>query len=348
MIPGEIQDFHGQHGEDTTAQLLGRRFWYLRRSVDIEGADFLVQLRSSSLDALESRRPEIFVLGIVQSKFFRPGTTVYIKKSYCVDLDDAPIEHFFLMCHTQDDQELTHTYFFTAEQVMRLPYNAENDAYRFYIGRDDPYADRKDLPPSQILDTIQNGILKSKEEKNIRYIQRLFLHTRAVGRSNGYRCCYLLRHLEGVDVCIAEADGTGNSSVLEPRRDLFPNFGGFAWGYAGTGPQFLAWSLLTHLKDGAPPSLGEVTLVVHRILEILPDHLEWDVPPELIEALLGGLMLSAEETQALCRRSATKGERISVLHREAVRKKLRQHCATYGFDLMHPDWLNEGNAVRGK
>lgn len=75
-IPGEIQSFNGIHGEATTRQILSKRFWCLERPVDFEGADFLVQLRVDSIDELPSRKSDIFVLGIVQSKFFQEGTTL--------------------------------------------------------------------------------------------------------------------------------------------------------------------------------------------------------------------------------------------------------------------------------
>jgi hypothetical protein len=65
---------HGFLGEARTRAFLAERFWILERSVDIEGADFLVQRRLTDL-----RDQDAPMLGSVQAKFIQDeGTTIYI------------------------------------------------------------------------------------------------------------------------------------------------------------------------------------------------------------------------------------------------------------------------------
>ena len=63
------------------------------------------------------------------------------------------------------------------------------------------------------------------------------------------RYTYLLRKVEGVGVVIVRGEESGAKQVLDPRRDLHNSFGGFAWGYGGSGPQLLAASLLAHHRQ---------------------------------------------------------------------------------------------------
>jgi len=77
---------NGAIGEARTKSFLIDRFWILERSVDIEGADFIIQRRLSEKSLLDERAPR---LGIVQAKFFKSDkTTQYVSVSYVLDNDE--------------------------------------------------------------------------------------------------------------------------------------------------------------------------------------------------------------------------------------------------------------------
>lgn len=217
-ISGEIQNFNGVKGENITQSILSKRFWYLKRSVDIEGADFLVQLRVDAIDELPSRKSDIFVLGIVQSKFFQEGTTLKIKKEYVQDNEGEPIKQFFLMCHTNDAQENTHTYFFTSDDIKNsLTFDSKNNEYTFYVGNDDLYIKYKDRPVTEVLDAIALGIVEAKKQKNNDYVSRQFFYHVEASRNYGIRHFYLLRNVENVGVVFSQHSETGVAELLEQR-----------------------------------------------------------------------------------------------------------------------------------
>lgn len=72
------------------------RFWILERSVDIDGADFLIQRRLTNKNFLDEQAPR---LGIVQAKFAQDeGTTHYIHKNYVWNQNaDRPYGEFFVL-----------------------------------------------------------------------------------------------------------------------------------------------------------------------------------------------------------------------------------------------------------
>ena len=73
---------NGAKGESLTQSILLSRFWVLLRSTDIDGADFLVQRRSNSLEALRQRAHGIDIFGIIQSKYFENSNRVNVQKTY--------------------------------------------------------------------------------------------------------------------------------------------------------------------------------------------------------------------------------------------------------------------------
>jgi len=107
---------NGSIGEARTRALLMDRFWILERSVDVDGADFLIQrrlLRSNLLD----RTPERF--GVIQVKFFSTeATTHYIKKEYVHNSQDEIRGDFFVIAHTgyEDNPK---SYYLLAEDIKK-------------------------------------------------------------------------------------------------------------------------------------------------------------------------------------------------------------------------------------
>lgn len=95
---------HGVIGESRARAFLLDRFWVLERSVDIHGADYLIQRRLTDMNFLDRDPPR---LGIIQVKFIQDDSTnVYIKKQYVLSESGIPHEEFFLLVHTgREDKE---------------------------------------------------------------------------------------------------------------------------------------------------------------------------------------------------------------------------------------------------
>ncbi|MFC5626183.1 hypothetical protein [Algoriphagus winogradskyi] len=89
-------------GEARTKAFLIDRFWILERSVDIDGADFIVQLKLTETDILNTD----IRFGRVQAKFVQDGNTpIRIKKSYFLDNHGNPRLDFSLLVNTGNSNE---------------------------------------------------------------------------------------------------------------------------------------------------------------------------------------------------------------------------------------------------
>lgn len=106
---------NGAIGEARTRAFLIDRFWVLERSVDIDGADFIIQRRITSSNLLDEKPPRF---GVVQAKFFSgPETSHYIHKQYITDNDGEIRKEFFLICHS-GAEENPKSYLLTAEDLI--------------------------------------------------------------------------------------------------------------------------------------------------------------------------------------------------------------------------------------
>jgi len=106
---------NGALGEIRTKAFLMERFWILERSIDVDGADFIIQRRLSSKTLLDKRPPR---LGFVQAKFYlSSATTQYIPESYIVDEHGNSRDEFFLLCHT-GHEENAKIFFLTAKLII--------------------------------------------------------------------------------------------------------------------------------------------------------------------------------------------------------------------------------------
>lgn len=104
---------NGSIGEARARAFLINRFWVLERSVDIHGADFLIQRRLTERVSLDRQR-----LGIVQVKHVQDGNTpISIPDRYVVDEEGHPRGEFFLLVSTgvEDSEEM---YLLTAEHIV--------------------------------------------------------------------------------------------------------------------------------------------------------------------------------------------------------------------------------------
>jgi len=86
---------NGVLGEARARAFLCDRFWVLDRSVDIQGADYLIQQRLTNKNFLEEIPPR---LGVVQVKYIQDGKTpISIKSEYVEDYKGIPYSEFFLL-----------------------------------------------------------------------------------------------------------------------------------------------------------------------------------------------------------------------------------------------------------
>ncbi len=107
---------NGAIGEARAKAFLLNRFWVLERSVDIDGADFIIQRRLSGKNILDSQAPK---LGVIQVKFYgTEATTHYIHKEYVVNEKHEPRIDFFLLCHSGEENDES-TFLITSEEIVK-------------------------------------------------------------------------------------------------------------------------------------------------------------------------------------------------------------------------------------
>ena len=106
---------NGGLGEARAKAFLMDRFWVLERSVDIEGADYLVQRRLTRQNFMDREPPR---LGVVQVKFIQDGgTSISVHKSYVCDDKGSPFNEFFLLVFTgREDNEKS--YLLSAKEIL--------------------------------------------------------------------------------------------------------------------------------------------------------------------------------------------------------------------------------------
>ncbi|MDA3883237.1 MAG: hypothetical protein PF481_08115 [Bacteroidales bacterium] len=135
---------NGSIGEARTKSFLIDRFWILERSVDIEGADFIIQRKLTEKSILDTTPPRF---GIIQAKFSQDNRTQHeIKKKYVVDKDQNPHYEFFLIVNVGFEE---------SQQMFLL---SSNDIINNFEQTSD--GDYK-IPTSKIIDKFQ---IKNKKD----------------------------------------------------------------------------------------------------------------------------------------------------------------------------------------
>jgi hypothetical protein len=107
---------NGGLGEARAKAFLLDRFWVLERSVDTEGADYLIQRKLTQRNFMDHDPPR---LGVVQVKFIQDdGTALSLHRHYVCDADGQPYGEFFLLVLTgREDKKKS--YLLSAAEVMR-------------------------------------------------------------------------------------------------------------------------------------------------------------------------------------------------------------------------------------
>jgi len=166
------QESNGKKGERRTEAILLDKFWVLKRSVDIEGADFLVQIPSDSLEELLDAKKKIQVFGIIQAKFFEGNNQVKILKKYVENDNGNPRTEFFAFLHTDDEEGENVHYFFTAKDIQDEFYlNKKKTHYCFKLTVNRKYEKYRNLPKRNILNKIEMGILETEKIRNKEFIK---------------------------------------------------------------------------------------------------------------------------------------------------------------------------------
>ena len=158
---GIIRADNGSIGEARTKAFLIDRFWILERSVDKDGADFIIQRKITKQNILDEVPPRF---GIIQAKFSSNEKTYhYIDKNYILDEEGNSHKEFFLILNIG----------FENEQKMCLL--SASDIYSFFkLNTNNKYVlpTKKILKQFQIknnslaLDKIENSIQEAEFIKN--------------------------------------------------------------------------------------------------------------------------------------------------------------------------------------
>ena len=165
------QGFNGNIGEINTNQILSKKFYVSKRNVDIDGADFIIEI---PFDTLEEFR-EFKGKGIIQAKFFEGNNEVKIAKEY-VEGKDGVRTDFFALLHTYDEDENEICYFFTASEIkyqfrLRTDAKTKKENYVFSLTQERQFEGFKNIPKNDINRRIEEDILRTDEYENQKFIQ---------------------------------------------------------------------------------------------------------------------------------------------------------------------------------
>lgn len=161
---------NGTIGEAKAKAFLLDRFWILERSVDIDGADFIIQRRITKSNILDRNPPRF---GVVQVKFFdSEKTTNYIPEEYILDDKKEPRDEFFLICFTgsEDDSKM---FFLTAKMIQEnFALSEINELNKFRLYGKKLINDNKFLVLNKknTLDRIENQLIHADFAKNRQFL----------------------------------------------------------------------------------------------------------------------------------------------------------------------------------
>lgn len=155
---------NGSIGEARTKAFLIDRFWILERSVDVDGADFIIQAKPSK-DEMLSEMPSKY--GRVQAKFVQDGkTSIKVRREYVVDSDASARDDFFLFVHTGDENS-QQVFLLKSKDILECSYQ-KNDS--FYSMRLTELTRNLVVDRKLSLDRIENSIKYVSFLKNRSYI----------------------------------------------------------------------------------------------------------------------------------------------------------------------------------
>lgn len=275
---------NGAIGESLTQSILLSRFWVMKRSADVDGADFLVQRRSDTLEALRQRAHEIDIMGIIQSKYFENSNRVRVQRSYVLQ-NGIPRKDFFCILHSHDeDEEPIHYFFSAADIVNEFDLSLCQNYFWFALSAGRQYEYYKNKDQKFINDKISLGMYQAESDANKSFIKnKLTVYaTPTMHYQEQPDFEYTLDVFNNVRVVIIHNMTGASKRLLEPRRDLFKTDGDYCWGNNGTGCKFLAVSMLAHHLDGSSPSDAAVRKLM-KYLQCLEDKLSHVITSEILQ-----------------------------------------------------------------
>lgn len=161
---------HGVLGEARAKAFLLERFWVLERSVDFQGADYLIQRRLTSKNFLEISPPK---LGVVQVKFLQDGSTyISIDKSYLCNDSGAPYGEFFLLVFTGTENS-SRSFLFSSQDVLDTFIETTKDDRIYLKTKGSQILDSKNqeiLDKTAALDRIDHALRNADFKSNRRFL----------------------------------------------------------------------------------------------------------------------------------------------------------------------------------
>jgi hypothetical protein len=167
---------NGSIGEARTKAFLLDRFWILERSVDIHGADFLIQRRLYNKNILDSKPPRF---GVVQAKFSQNEYTKhFIKKEYVLDYDGNPREEFFVIIHTGN--EIDQKMFLLSSRDVLNDFYLNESGEEFIIPSKKVFSPKYEIKDRKYrLTEIESSIENSEFYKNRSFVYKNLFNTKA-------------------------------------------------------------------------------------------------------------------------------------------------------------------------
>lgn len=161
---------NGGLGEARAKAFLLERFWVLERSVDIQGADYLIQRRITSLNFMDKEPPK---LGVVQVKFIQDGATyVNINKSFICNTKGVPYEEFFLLVFSGQEDK-ARSFLFSSQDIIENFKEKEDRNHNIFVMQGEKILNSKNfeiINKSISLNKIEYALKKSSFVNN-----RIFL-----------------------------------------------------------------------------------------------------------------------------------------------------------------------------
>ena len=154
-FPGWLKAMqNGALGEARAKAFLMNRFWVLERSIDIDGADYLIQRRLTRKQ--NSTSP---YLGIVQVKYFENNNIpIYISKEYVIGEDGQPRSDFFLLAFT-GNEDTSEMYYLDSQEISKFDEKHTSSVIRYYLtGAKLINGGYKVTSPRRTLDRMENSM----------------------------------------------------------------------------------------------------------------------------------------------------------------------------------------------
>jgi hypothetical protein len=172
---------HGAAGEARTKAFLLDRFWVLERSVDIDGADFLIQLRSPFTRFTDASPPRV---GIVQAKYYQDrSTTQYIPCHYVVDGKGEPLKGFFTVLHV-GKEDRAEMYLLSSSEIVDTLDQTKDGTPRYIAGPKALDEKFRVLNRQQALDKIQHELARRSSSESFRFLDQVNIPYRRIEKSD--------------------------------------------------------------------------------------------------------------------------------------------------------------------